>query len=106
MSEPAESRSRPWKALGIAVFIAVVVAALWVFKRDSGSSEAASESSRRTFICSQTLKPFEHELKEGETIPILSPFSGKATGYPAELCYWTADGQSKPTPTVVLLNES
>ena len=38
------------------------------------------------------------------TMPVLSPFSGKNTGYPAELCYWTKDGSIKTDPTPVLLN--
>ena len=64
--------------------------------------EAANE---RPFVCSETLKGFDHELVKGETIPIYSPYSGKNTGYPAELCYWNKDGTAKSTPTYVLLNK-
>jgi hypothetical protein len=31
--------------------------------------------------------------------------SGKKVGYPAELCYWTADGKLRSEPVPVLLNE-
>jgi hypothetical protein len=57
------------------------------------------------FICTETGKPFEHENQIGETLPILSPHSGKKTGVPAEACYWTAEGGTKTSPTWVLLNE-
>jgi hypothetical protein len=39
----------------------------------------------------------------GQSIPIKAP-SGNNSGYPAELCYWTKDGQAKTDPTPVLLN--
>jgi hypothetical protein len=42
-------------------------------------------------------------LKVGDQIPVKSPHSGKSTGYPAELCYWTKDGVIKSEPTAVLL---
>lgn len=57
------------------------------------------------FICTETGKTFRHTNKIGETQPILSPYSGRKTGVPAEACYWTADGQAKKEPTWVLLNE-
>ena len=57
------------------------------------------------FICTETGKTFRHTNKIGETQPILSPYSGKNTGVPAEACYWTADGEAKKNPTWVLLNE-
>jgi hypothetical protein len=59
---------------------------------------------RVAFICSQTGKVFDHEPERGERIPVYSPYSGGNTGYPAEFCYWTADGQIKSDPTPVLLN--
>jgi hypothetical protein len=57
------------------------------------------------FICTETGKTFRHTNKIGETQPILSPFSKKETGVPAEACYWNADGSTKKDPTWVLLNE-
>lgn len=57
------------------------------------------------FICTETGKTFRHTNKIGETQPILSPYSGKNTGVPAEACYWNADGTPKKEPTWVLLNE-
>lgn len=69
-----------------------------------GGSEAAQISAERVFMCAETGKPFELELEAGMKIPTHSPHSGKDTGYPAELCYWTADGKTKSEPTAVLLN--
>jgi hypothetical protein len=85
------------------LLVGLAVAAFMVL-RTVGPSEAVRASRERLFICAQTGKPFEFELKEGTTFPTYSPHSGKQTGYPAELCYWTKDGQSKDEPTPVLLN--
>lgn len=60
----------------------------------------------RPYICAATGKEFDHELVLGETIPVLSPYSGQNTGYPAELCYWNKDGTYRTDhPTYVLLNK-
>ena len=64
-----------------------------------------TESNTRTFICAETGKSYEYRLQEGDRYPVESPHSGKKTGYPAERCYWTAEGKAKREPTYVLLNE-
>jgi hypothetical protein len=88
------------------VLILVGVGALFLSLRGFfGRSEAASIASERTYICAETGKPFNHKLVRGERIPVESPHSGKPTGYPAELCYWTADGHIASKPTAVLLNK-
>ena len=81
-------------------------AAIVVFEMRSlfGASSAGADSSLRWFVCSETRKPFQKTIEIGMTMPVLSPFSGKNTGYPAELCYWTKDGSIKTDPTPVLLN--
>jgi hypothetical protein len=56
-------------------------------------------------MCSETGMTFEYTVHEGDQWPVLSPFSKKKTGYPAECCYWTKDGKRKATPTYVILNE-
>jgi hypothetical protein len=70
----------------------------------SASSRFTASSNDRVFVCSETGKSFHYTIKLGDSIPVQSPYSGKATGYPAELCYWTADGKTKEEPTPVLLN--
>jgi hypothetical protein len=46
--------------------------------------------------------PFQAELVPGTVYPIKAPSGGN--GYPAETCFWTADGKIKDQPTYVLLN--
>ncbi len=81
----------------------LVVAGLVV--RANLKSDTPTTAFHTMFICTETGKTFEHQNKIGETQPILSPYSGKKTGVPAEACYWTADGGTKKNPTWVLLNE-
>lgn len=88
----------------IAVLAIGLSAAAWRIYSNVGPSDAARLSRERVFIDSENNKPFEFELKAGMRIPVRSPHSGKETGYPAELCYWTKDGKPKTEPTYVLLN--
>lgn len=89
-----------WVAIAFAALTAGI--AVYVVKQAFFPSFVAQERSR-IFIDSQTGKSFRHEIEKGESIPVDAPSGGK-TGYPAELCYWTADGQIKSDPTPVLLN--
>ena len=70
---------------------------------------AAEEAAVRVYMCSETMKEFEHKIVEGEDEPVYSPFSKKNTGYRAEACYWTKgpDGKfaAKLKPTYVLLEQ-
>ena len=74
----------------------------WNMFQPSGAGQLSRD---RVFIDADTGKPFEYELRAGDRIPVKAP-SGKESGYPAELCFWTKDGKPKTEPTVVLLNES
>ena len=74
------------------------------FRVSFGTSSAVSLSKERIFICSETGRSFPVTLEAGMPIPLHSPYSGKNTGYPAELCYWTAEGTVKSTPAAVLMN--
>jgi hypothetical protein len=58
-----------------------------------------------TYVDSTNNKAFKHRNAIGESIPIVSPYSGLNTGYPGEPCYWTADGQAKADPDWVILNQ-
>lgn len=89
---------------GIVFAVAALVACVWVVRHHIGRSPAAQQSRDRLFICAQSGKTFHHTLRAGETYPVSSPYSGGRTGYPAELCNWTADGKVSPTATPVLLN--
>jgi hypothetical protein len=77
-----------------------------VLKNNFGPTDAEFESTHRYFVCSETMKSFTKKLEPNQLIPVDSPYSGKKTGYLAELCYWNADGTQKKTPTPVLLKTS
>jgi hypothetical protein len=86
--------------------VLLVVAAVVVFfalRNAVGPSEAARLANERWYIDSATGKPFRVTLRAGMEDPIEAP-SGGRTGFPAELCFWTKDGQAKADPTPVLLN--
>lgn len=84
--------------------VVVIVIGIVVFqiKNYFVPSVVAAERDR-IFVDATTGKGFYHELEKGESIPVKAP-SGDMSGYPAELCYWTKDGQIKSDPTPVLLN--
>jgi hypothetical protein len=84
----------------VALGIVVCVWSFMSFMRD----EAYDLARGRVFICAETKKPYSVTLNEHMKIPYDSPHSGKPTGYPAELCYWTKEGKPKEDPTPVLLN--
>lgn len=87
------------------VFVAVgVVLAAWTIWGSTGANMAAV-ANRRLFIDASNGQSFWVSLDEITEVPTMAP-SGQKTGYPAELCYWTADGKPKSEPTGVLLNET
>jgi hypothetical protein len=96
----------PFGKVTAIVIVLVGVVAIYFSSRNSfGTSEAGRMSRDRTFICTETGKPFEYTVKLGDSLPVPSPFSGKNTGQPAEFCYWAKDGKVKQNPTPVLLNK-
>ena len=101
--ESSPRRKRVLMSVAGAVFV-VALGVAWYMTRGPSPARAASE---RIFICSETGKTFEHTIKEGEEEPVISPYTGRATGYEPEACYWTKgeDGKykAKLTPTYVLL---
>jgi hypothetical protein len=90
--------------MAAALAVSGVVAAAWAVHRVLGRSDAGAASQDRVFICAETGRVFRHRLVMADTIPVRSPYTGKATGYPAELCYWTSDGRAGREPIAVLLN--
>jgi hypothetical protein len=90
------------KSVAVTLAVVAILVTLYMIKNAISSPTVAAER-ERVFIDSQTGKSFDHELKLGESIPVDAP-SGSKSGYPAELCYWTKDGQPKTDPTPVLLN--
>jgi hypothetical protein len=93
------------KAVGVGLFIVVILFSLYNLKSSLSSDETTAYSKDPWFVCAETGKTFHHALQAGDTFPVYSSASGKNTGYPAELCFWTKEGTIKKDPTPVLLNE-
>ena len=95
-------------SLGRTVLIAIALALLggsaWMIWSNVGPSAAVAAANDPIFIDADTGYAFHCKLVAGMSIPVVSPDTGKANGYPAELCYWTKDGHVKSDPTPVLLN--
>jgi hypothetical protein len=73
------------------------------YRMSCGPSETFLAANERPFVCAETKKGFTYTLQAGDRVPVYSPHSGKNTGFPAELCFWTADGKEKTSPTYVLM---
>ena len=73
----------------------------WNTLHPDGSIESLEDP---LFIDSVNGETFHMKLELGMTFPVVNPSTGQATGYPAELCYWTKDGTVKDDPTAVLLH--
>lgn len=99
------SKKKFIQGAGITCGVVVAVCAIWFLQR-SDADDLLDASRKPWFICTETGKPFRYAVEAGTKIPVPSPFSGKDTGMPAELCYWTKDGGFKEDPTPVLLNAS
>jgi len=89
----------------ICAAVVVIVAAVLAFFqiRNYFFPPEVANSRNRIFVDSATGTPFRHVIQIDDSIPITAPSGGK-TGYPAELCYWTKEGNVKSDPTPVLLN--
>jgi hypothetical protein len=87
-----------------ATVMVVACAAFYVEARNTFSPPDLAAAREHVFVDAQTGQGFKYELVRGDSIPIVSPYTGQKTGYPAELCYWNADGSIRSDPTPVLLN--
>jgi hypothetical protein len=96
--------SMPGRVSAIVLAVIGVGGAIYAVWHNIGRTDAAAAAQDRVFVCAETGKSFRHRLSVSDRIPIVSPRSGKRTGYPAELCYWTASGQTRREPVPVLLN--
>lgn len=69
-------------------------------------SEAGEDSRLRTLIDSKTGEVFaDFRVADEQQPPYANPKTGERTLFPAEACYWSADGTAKITPTMVFLRE-
>ena len=97
-------RTSSGRNVAIAAAVVGLGVCVWSIASNFGDDEATALAKGRVFICAETKKPFSIELTADMKIPCDSPHSGKPTGYPAEMCYWTKDGKTKEDPTPVLMN--
>lgn len=93
--------------LGASLVILILAGAL-AWSRLGGKS-AADIAANRAFIDIETGDVFEHTISMGESYPVESPFTKRATGYRAEACYWTKDENGqwaiKDKPTLLLVKK-
>lgn len=106
MADFREMLTKPWaKGVVIAFLAAAILIVIWQVYGAVGTNAVVRSSQDRLLICSETGKSYHYNISVGDRTPFPSPYSGKNTGYLAELCYWTADGKEKSDPTPVLLNQ-
>ena len=99
-AHPARSGGPLSGPLGIFVFVLLFSAAGYLAYQTLTNPPIPDPVPEKTdFVCTETHKHFEYAMKMGEKWPVPSPFSGKISGYPAETCYWTRDGNRKSEPT-------
>ncbi len=96
--------SGPGRITVITVLIITLAAGAWTMQRYFGPDSAKRFSDNPLFIDSVTGKAFHYDLKTGDTIPVMSPFTGHNTGYPAAFSYWSRGGRILRRPEPVLLN--
>ncbi len=98
-------QSTAGKAFAI-VFTVVAIVAVVISVRSYIRGDTPDGANTTMYICAETGKSFPHDNVIGEDVPVMSPYSGKNTGYRAEACRWTASGSPKDDPTWVLVNET
>jgi hypothetical protein len=91
-------------AVGFLILAVCVVG--WSIWSNIKSPQFVTDANSPLFMDSETGQTFHVTLKVGMEIPVNSPYTGRATGYKAELCYWTKDGKPKDEPTAVILNSA
>ena len=106
MDDEGFLRGRQGKVLATIVVVLCGGAALYLGYTTWRGNAALAHANERVFIDSENMRSFTVDLSaaDGMTIPMHSPYSGKDTAFPAELCYWTASGDPKKEATAVLLN--
>lgn len=92
------------KAISATAIVIAVLLLGWSIWSNLSGDDAATSAGTFGFVDASTGKAFNYTIQAGDKIPVMAP-SGKHSGYPAEMCWWTKDGTIKKVPTPVLLNE-
>lgn len=104
LKDAGADKKKLWLLIGSCATIALAAGLImWqVFFRPN---DVMAESHFRTAIDAETGEVVSgFRVQEGESFPWTHPKTGKASLYPAEECFWNADGTAKLKPTYVLLN--
>jgi hypothetical protein len=94
----------PGRMVVIGILTVVLAGLAWSMMRYFGPDSAQRYSDSPLFIDAVTGRTFHYQLKIGDTIPVLSPFTHRNTGYPASFSYWSKGGHILAHPEPVLLN--
>lgn len=93
-------------AIAVVALLAIGAGAFLVANQLAGSDNLAAKTERRTMVDAKTGEVFEDlRLPSGAPIPYTNPNTGEDNLFPAEACFWNADGSAKLEPAWVLLNE-
>jgi hypothetical protein len=90
------------KSVGIVLALLCVGLAVFMFHNVFGRNAAERMAGDRVYICEDGKTTFTHTISPGE--PAYPVKYNGMNGYPAEVCWWTADGKVATQPTYVLLN--
>lgn len=72
-----------------------------------GDGEMVDAARKRVAIDSVSGEVFhDFAVRDGDSLPWRNPRTGQNTLYPAERCFWTADGKAKTEPTYVYVDTS
>lgn len=93
-------------AIAAIALVAIGAGAFLAANQLLGSDDLAAKTDRRTMIDAKTGEVFvDLHLPTGAPIPYTNPNTGENNLFPAEPCFWNADGSAKLKPTWVLLNQ-
>jgi hypothetical protein len=90
--------------VAVILLIVAIGIAFFSFLHSFRKSDAQQYSDAPMFIDAQTGQSFHYQLHIGDSIPVLSPFTGQKTAYPADFSWWSKDGTILDTPEPVLMN--
>jgi hypothetical protein len=95
-----------WKSNGFKIGLSagLLILSVLMVLRNVGGTNPGDQSRSRVVVDSVTGEVFkEFHIREGTTFPWKNPKTGENTLYPAEPCFWTADGKAKLEPTYVFV---
>ena len=95
-----------WKSntFKVGLSAGLLVLAVFLVIRSVGGTTPGDQSRSRVLVDSVTGEVFrDFHIRDGTAFPWKNPKTGENTLYPAEPCFWTADGKAKLEPTYVFV---